>query len=698
MVFTLLRDEKKNKKRKEKESVPMNKISRKGFLKIAAAAAMSGVTAGALAACNSASSSTASGAAGQYIPGTYEGTAEGISSTVKVTMTFSDSAVTDVVVDTSGETASFGAAAADELREQLLSAGSAEIDGVSGSTITSDAVMKAAKSCYAQAKGEAVVSSVQLPTGDANDWLGKEPDIDEAAITETVDTDILIVGAGNGGMFAAAYAAANGLNFRVIEQNANVQDTRHWYGAVDSAAAKEAGEPATDKAKLLSEISRYASGKCDQRVVKTWINESAAMHDFMRSILEDKYGWVCDFTSGSEAAWPAENAEHNTDYLYPVQEHNYMASESASGLPRNELLLQYIQELGYDVDFKTSLAKLEKNSEGRITGIIAQSTEDDHFIRYNANKGVLLACGGFPGNPYMMEQLDPLGTSVTTACSYSPADKGYGIRAAVWAGANLDKEAAPMLFDRGVVAPGVDGGYVDSDTAFGGKAFPGKIRQYNPGTQPFLKVNRNGERFANESCPYNDIVYAAAHQPGRVYAQICDANILEDAKRFHTIGCSAQTRNGGEKYIQGKMDEAIEAGALFKCNTLDELADKMGFTGAAKDTFLATVERYNELYDKQNDEDFGKPAYRLSAIRTAPFYGCWLGASLLTTEQGIAINEKGQALDNNNQPMEGLYITGDMSGSFFANNYPCLMAGVAMGRTLTFAMKAVKQMAGLDNA
>ena len=698
MVFTLLRDEKKNKKRKEKESVPMNKISRKGFLKIAAAAAMSGVTAGALAACNSASSSTASGAAGQYIPGTYEGTAEGISSTVKVTMTFSDSAVTDVVVDTSGETASFGAAAADELREQLLAAGSAEIDGVSGSTITSDAVMKAAKSCYAQAKGEAVVSSVQLPTGDANDWLGKEPDIDETAITETVDTDILIVGAGNGGMFAAAYAAANGLNFRVIEQNANVQDTRHWYGAIDSAAAKEAGEKPADRAKLLSEISRYASGKCDQRVVKTWINESAAMHDFMRSILEDKYGWVCDFTSGSEAAWPTENAEHNTDYLFPVQEHNYMASESASGLARNELLLQYIQELGYDVDFKTSLAKLEKNSEGRITGIIAQSTEDDHFIRYNANKGVLLACGGFPGNPYMMEQLDPLGTSVTTACSYSPADKGYGIRAAVWAGANLDKEAAPMLFDRGVVAPGVDGGYVDSDTAFGGKAFPGKIRQYNPGTQPFLKVNRNGERFANESCPYNDIVYAAAHQPGRVYAQICDANILEDAKRFHTIGCSAQTRNGGEKYIQGKMDEAIEAGALFKCDTLDELADKMGFTGAAKDTFLATVERYNELYDKQNDEDFGKPAYRLSAIRTAPFYGCWLGASLLTTEQGIAINEKGQALDTNNQPMEGLYITGDMSGSFFANNYPCLMAGVAMGRTLTFAMKAIKQMAGLENA
>ena len=676
----------------------MNKISRKGFLKIAAAAAMSGVTAGALAACKggAASSGAASAAPGSYIPGTYEGTAEGISSTVKVTMTFSDSAVTDVVVDTSGETASYGAAAADQLKQQLLSSANGEIDGVSGSTITSDAVMKAAKSCFAQAKGEATISSVQLPTGDETDWLGKEPDIDEAAITETIDTDIVIVGAGNGGMFAAAYAAANGLNFRVVEQNSAVQDTRHWYGAIDSSAAKDAGAPATDKAKLLSEISRYASGKCDQRVVKTWINESAAMHDFMRSILEDKYGWECEFTAGDEAKWPDENGEHNTDYLFPVQEHNYMASESKSGTPRNVLLQQYIEELGYTVDFKTSLAKLEKDADGRITGIIAQSTEDGHFIRYNANDGVLLACGGFPGNPYMMEQLDPLGTSVTTACSYSPSDKGYGIRAAVWAGANLDKEAAPMLFDRGIVAPGVDGGYVESESAFGGKAFPGTIRQYNPGTQPFLKVNRNGERFANESCPYNDIVYAAAHQPGRVYAQICDANILEDAKRFHTIGCSAQTRNGGEAYLQGKMDEAIEAGALFKCDTIEELADKLGFTGEAKDTFLSTIDRYNELYDNQNDVDFGKPAYRLSAIRQAPFYGCWLGASLLCTEQGIAINEKGQALDNDNKPMPGLYITGDMSGSFFANNYPCLMAGVAMGRTLTFAMKAIKQMAGLE--
>ena len=666
---------------------------------------MSGVTAGALAACESASSavSAASGAGSvaagaTYIPGTYEATAAGINGDVKVTMTFTENAITDVVLDVSGETPSIGGAAAEDLKNALMEAQGADIQPVSGATITSNGVIKAAQKCIDQAKGVATIEVVNLPTGDENDWLGTEPTIDEASITDTWDTDILIVGAGNGGMAAAAFAAQNGLNFRIIEQNSVVQDTRHWYGAIDTSAAKAAGAEPCDRAKLLSEISRYASGKCDQRVVRTWINESAAMHDFVSGILEGEYGYTCEFTSGSEAAWPAENAEHNTDYLYPVEEHNYMASESAAGMQRNQVFQDYIEKLGYSIDFNTALAKLEKDDTGRITGVIAQSNDDGHFIRINASKGVLLACGGYPGNPYMMEQLDPLGTSVTTACSYSPADKGYGIRAAVWAGANLDKEAAPMLFDRGIIAPGQDAGYVESSSAFGGKAFPGTIKQYNPGTQPFLKVNRHGERFANESCPYNDIVYAAAHQPGRVYAQIHDDNWYEDVQRFHTIGCSAQTRNGGPDYVLPKMEEAEAAGCFFRADTLDELADKLGFTGEAKDTFLATVERYNELYDAQEDTDFGKPAYRLSAIRKAPFYGCWLGASLLTTEQGIAINEKGQALDTNNQPMPGLYVTGDMSGSFFANNYPCLMAGVAMGRTMTFAIKAIKQMAGLEEA
>ena len=677
----------------------MKKITRKNFLKLASAAMMGGVTAGALSACSASSVSSSSAAAsssaastGAYIPGTYEGTAEGISSTVKVTMTFSDSAVTEVIVDTSGETASYGAAAAEELQKQLLTAGSSEIDGVSGSTITSDAVMKAAKSCYAQAKGEAVVTSVQLPTGDDSDWLGKEPEIDEAAITETWDTDIVIVGAGNGGMCAAAFAAQNGLSFRIIEQNSAVMDTRHWYGTIDSSEAKKKGIAPVDRAELLSEISRTMGGRCDQRVVKTWINESAAMHDFVSGILENEpYNYVCNLTAGEEAKWPDDTQISQTKYMFPVQQVDYSSSEK----PRNIVFQEYIESLGYHIDFNTGLAKLERSSDGSITGVIAQSAKDDHFIRIRAAKGVLLACGGYAGNPYMMEQLDPLGTAVTTACSYTPSDKGYGIRAAIWAGAHLDAEPAPVLFDRGLVAPGVNGGYVASESAFGSKAFPGTVGQYNPGSQPFLKVNRHGERFMNESQEYDNASHASFQQPGHVYAMIHDANFRADVDRFHTIGCSALTR-----YIPGMMEAELEQyeaeGLILKADTIEELAEKMGFTGKDKGTFVSTVARYNELYDQQNDEDFGKPASRLSAIKTAPFYGCWLGASLLCSMQGISITENCQAKDDNNEPIPGLYITGDMSGSFFQNNYPCVMGGTACGRTLTFAIKAVKQMAGID--
>ena len=155
-------------------------------------------------------------------------------------MTFSDSAVTDVVVDTSGETASFGAAAADELREQLMAAGSAEIDGVSGSTVTSDAVMKAAKSCYAQAKGEAVVVQraaahrrrERLAGHRARHRRGRHHR-DHGTPTSSSWAQATAVCA------QPPMLLQNGLDFRLIEQNATVMDTRHWYGAIDSSCSKE---------------------------------------------------------------------------------------------------------------------------------------------------------------------------------------------------------------------------------------------------------------------------------------------------------------------------------------------------------------------------------------------------------------------------------------------------------------------------
>ena len=136
----------------------MKKISRKGFLKVAAAAAMSGVTASALAACNAGSSGSTAASTGEaiYTPGTYTGTATGIGE-VKVTMTFSETAITDVVIDASNETESIGGVAAPTLKDALMAAQSTEIDNISGATITTNAVKKAAASCIEQADRKSVV-------------------------------------------------------------------------------------------------------------------------------------------------------------------------------------------------------------------------------------------------------------------------------------------------------------------------------------------------------------------------------------------------------------------------------------------------------------------------------------------------------------------------------------------------------------
>ena len=102
------------------------------------------------------------------------------------------------------------------------------------------------------------------------DWLGSAPDIAESDIVETKETDFLIIGAGNGGMVAAATAADEGLDFIICERNNQVQKTRDWIGAVDTAQQKDAGVE-IDHNELINELARYASYKCDMNVWRTWV-------------------------------------------------------------------------------------------------------------------------------------------------------------------------------------------------------------------------------------------------------------------------------------------------------------------------------------------------------------------------------------------------------------------------------------------
>jgi succinate dehydrogenase/fumarate reductase flavoprotein subunit len=205
-------------------------------------------------------------------------------------------------------------------------------------------------------------------------------------------------------------------------------------------------------------------------------------------------------------------------------------------------------------------------------------------------------------------------------------------------------------------------------------------------------VNKEGLRFANESCPYDFLNHAASLQTDGVYAAILDSDVEQDVIDYDQYGCAQIAVNmakGGS--LLPAIESMVEAGLAFKADTIEELAEKLGLP---VDTLVSTVERYNELCAKGVDEDFGKEAYRMKALDHAPYYGYFMGGSLLTTCDGLRINRKCQVYDTNHKVIDGLYCIGDCSGSFFSGNYPEYFVGVAVGRTMTQGRYAVKAILG----
>lgn len=513
-------------------------------------------------------------------------------------------------------------------------------------------------------------------------WLGEEPEVKESDIVAEETTELLIIGAGNAGMVAAATASDLGLDFIVAEKETCVGDTREYLGAPNSKFTLEAADP-VDEMKLLNEMTRYASGRVDQRVIKTWLSEGKELIEWLEPIMT---------AQGKELAVTPMDGRHaagGTDYYVPTLEHFFLPTYEYP--MRNDILEWHIQEAGHEVRYRHELVRLE-HADNKVTGAVFRTEEG--MKRITATKGTLLATGGYAANPNMVQALLPLVERCCTASSFSLRCNGYGLRAGLWAGGVKDVNGAPMIFDRGAVAPGVDCGYRTSSD--GTQHFPGTVYQLNIGSQPFLKVNRRGERFVNESLPYDTLCNAAGYQPGGVWCQVFDGNATDDILRFDTTGCAAYTTAFVEMGMP--LDDFIAmdggTGLMCKADTLEELAAMLGFEGEDAERFLATIDRYNELAESGEDADFGKEPHRLSSISQAPFYGCWYGGSLLTTLDGLRIDKDMRVLTANDEVIEGLYAAGDVSGCFFSDNYPEYLVACACGRTCTEGRHVARLLAG----
>ena len=682
----------------------MKKISRKGFLKVAAAAAMSGVTASALAACNAGSSSSTAASTGEaiYTPGTYTGTATGIGE-VKVTMTFSETAITDVVIDASNETESIGGVAAPTLKDALMAAQSTEIDNISGATITTNAVKKAAASCIEQAMGVHTAGGDTAASSSDEDWLGTEPEIDESKVAKTVDVDVAVVGCGIAGVAACRSVAEDGGLVAAFEKADGPQCRSGEYAVINGKVQAKWGRDTWTREQIDDIIDSHmveSTYRCKRSIMSKWAHNIGETFDWWVEANPDLY-----YAETTRSAIPDESADNFIiPIFYPLPEHYDWKQERFPCYPTSvefkpdqhvtvEANMQKAIDTGNVQTFYGCFVEKLIMDNGRCVGLYARDAATGEYIKCNASKGVILSTGDYSQNTKMLKHFCPEVIENNIQCLFTNVDvegnftnQGDGIQLGMWAGAQVQQSHAPMIHHMG-----------------GGADLAGVGVMGNAG---FLNLDLNGKRFMNEDLPGQQLENQIELQKNRESWQIFDSNWPEQLPYMpaaHGGACyyedyasedegpknNTTYRNYKSTY---QLEAAVADGRAVKADTLEELVAKIyPDDTAAQQTALDSIQRYNELAKAGYDEDFHKSASRMWAVENGPFYADkFTTALLLVCIGGLESDEDCHTFDADRNVIPGLYVAGNIQGNRFATEYPIGLKGVSHSMAMYYGYVAGK--------
>ena len=682
----------------------MKKISRKGFLKVAAAAAMSGVTASALAACNAGSSSSTAASTGEaiYTPGTYTGTAAGIGE-VKVTMTFSETAITDVVIDASNETESIGGVAAPTLKDALMAAQSTEIDNISGATITTNAVKKAAASCIEQAMGVHTAGGDTAASSSDEDWLGTEPEIDESKVAKTVDVDVAVVGCGIAGVAACRSVAEDGGLVAAFEKADGPQCRSGEYAVINGRVQAKWGRDTWTREQIDDIIDSHmveSTYRCKRSIMSKWAHNIGDAFDWWVEANPDLY-----YAETTRSAIPDESADNFIiPIFYPLPERYDWKQERFPCYPTSvefkpdqhvtvEANMQKAIDTGNVQTFYGCFVEKLIMDNGRCVGLYARDAATGEYIKCNASKGVILSTGDYSQNTKMLKHFCPEVIENNIQCLFTNVDvegnftnQGDGIQLGMWAGAQVQQSHAPMIHHMG-----------------GGADLAGVGVMGNAG---FLNLDLNGKRFMNEDLPGQQLENQIELQKNRESWQIFDSNWPEQLPYMpaaHGGACyyedyasedegpknNTTYRNYKSPY---QLEAAVADGRAVKADTLEELVAKIyPDDTAAQQTALDSIQRYNELAKAGYDEDFHKPASRMWAVENGPFYADkFTTALLLVCIGGLESDEDCHTFDADRNVIPGLYVAGNIQGNRFATEYPIGLKGVSHSMAMYYGYVAGK--------
>ncbi len=486
---------------------------------------------------------------------------------------------------------------------------------------------------------------------------------------QSEDIDVVVIGGGMSGFSAACSAAEKGASVILLEKTGAAQFRGIDYGAVGGKLQLQAGIDLRDrKQDILKEVLRWGSDRGSYRVVNAWLENSAEALDWAADVLTN-HGITVAPMSMEMQVIPDSWFEHfATDAFQIVPTEELIAEGNEAGyeppyaIGWAKAFTAYADELGISVRFNAEAKQLVCEEGGPVSGVIY---EDDSGVTQINAKSVVLATGGYGADTEMMDAFIPGHSEDIYNITTPPHNTGDGIRMGAWVGGAIDPAPhCPMYFDEGV--EGLD--YMPSIPLT---------------RQPWLYLNDLGERFMNEDMPYAYVCRAHNAQPRHMKWVIWDSKWETEGPAMGMIVCKDFR---SPLHNPEQIQQFIEEGKILSADTIDELLAKMEGLDAEK--AKETIERYNELCATGVDEDFGKRVQCLNSITEPPFYGVRSGTTLLVTLGGLQINDQQQVIDENAEPIEGLWAAGNCSGSFFFNDYPITVAGVSHGRACTGGRRA----------
>jgi fumarate reductase flavoprotein subunit len=521
---------------------------------------------------------------------------------------------------------------------------------ISGGGILQSCAPKVAATSSAVTPESASTPAAAATGACETDPIGSPLTIDASEIKETVTADVVIVGAGCSGITAALTACEAGLKTVVLQKGLAFM-THGWaFGAIGAKIQKDAGQD-IDLTEALDQFKTYSGNKIDMRMVKVWAENSGETLD-----------WIIEKTDkanlpASYPYTPHEKGSIGTGYSTAI----FYTGGTTAAL---KILVDEATAKGVDFRYNTPGVQLVKNSDGRVTGVIAKNA-DNAYVQFDATKAVVLCTGDYGNNPEMVAKYSSWVKDIGNA--YIPAyNTGDGHKMAVWAGAVLDSSPhAHMTHYDPSVLPEGDAGY---------------------SAIPWLWVNKDGIRFENEEIIYQFIGNGDLQQPGKFHWQIFDSKFADELPNMGA-GLGRTVFTIPIDNPQAAIADGVKRKAILQADSLEALADLIG---VPKESFLNTVSRYNELVKQGEDVDFGKPKERLTSLEKPPYYAAKRVPGVLTILGGAKVNPKLQVLDKDNNVIPGLYTAGNVSGGFFANDYPLTFGAVSTGRAATFGRVAVK--------